>query len=135
MLAYAKFGVVLFGLLLLVGLVHARARDGRTLAAAGWDHAVMAGAAATGLLLVSHRLGLVAVAAAVVMAVARVYVAAHYPWDVLAVLLLGAGAAGLWLLLRVPLISWSTWLRRQPGLHALFSPQGSARWRIRIDDN
>lgn len=86
------------------------------------DHAVMAGAAATGLLLVSRRLGMVAVAAAIVMAFARVYVAAHYPWDVLAGLLLGAGVAGFgWLLLRIPLISLASWLRRQPGLRTLFT--------------
>lgn len=167
-LAYAKYGVVLFGLLLLAGLFYARSRDSRTLAAAAWagvatlvavavnqpmghlfhearpyvthphifllasrspdysfpsDHAVMAGAAATGLFFVSRRLGLLAVAAAVLMAFSRVYIAAHYPRDVLAGLLLGAGVAGLgWLLLRVPLISLTSWLRRQAGLRALFAP-------------
>lgn len=166
-LAYAKYGVVLFGLLLLVGLLYARARDSRTLAAAAWvgiatllalavnqpithlfhearpyvthphillltsrspdysfpsDHAVMAGAVASGLLLVSRRLGMVAVAAAVVMAFSRVYVAAHYPWDVLVGLLLGAGITGFgWLSLRVSLISLTSWLRRQPGLRTLFT--------------
>ncbi|MBC7596969.1 MAG: phosphatase PAP2 family protein [Kineosporiaceae bacterium] len=166
-LAYAKYGVVLFGLLLLVGLLYARARDSRTLAAAAWvgiatllalavnqpithlfhearpyithphillltsrspdysfpsDHAVMAGAVASGLLLVSRRLGMVAVAAAVVMAFSRVYVAAHYPWDVLVGLLLGAGIAGFgWLSLRVSLISLTSWLRRRPGLRTLFT--------------
>lgn len=53
------------------------------------DHATMAGAVAVGLLLVSRRLGLLAVIAAVAMAGARVYIAAHYPSDVLAGLLLG----------------------------------------------
>ena len=53
------------------------------------DHATMAGAAAVGLLLVSRRLGVIAAAAAVVMAGARVYIGAHYPGDVLAGLLLG----------------------------------------------
>lgn len=47
------------------------------------DHAVMAGAAAAGLWLVSRRLGLMATAAAVLMAAARVYVGAHWPGDVL----------------------------------------------------
>lgn len=53
------------------------------------DHATMAGAAAVGLLLVSWRLGAIAALAAVAMAGARVYIAAHYPSDVLAGLLLG----------------------------------------------
>ena len=53
------------------------------------DHATMAGAAAVGLLLVSWRLGTIAAFAAVAMAGARVYIAAHYPSDVLAGLLLG----------------------------------------------
>lgn len=54
------------------------------------DHAVMAGAAAAGLWLVSRRLGLLAIAAAVTMAAARVYVGAHWPGDVLVGLVLGA---------------------------------------------
>ena len=71
------------------------------------DHGTMAGAVAVGLLLVSVRLGLVAVAAALLMAFARVYVGAHYPIDVVAGLTLGAGTALIgWLLLRRPL----TWL-------------------------
>ena len=57
------------------------------------DHAVMAGAAAAGLWLVSRRLGLVATAAAVLMAAARVYVGAHWPGDVLVGLVLGAAVA------------------------------------------
>lgn len=59
------------------------------------DHATMAGAVALGLLLVSWRLGLVAVAAALLMAFARVYVGAHFPVDVLAGLAVGAAVAGL----------------------------------------
>jgi undecaprenyl-diphosphatase len=54
------------------------------------DHAVMAGAVATGLVLVSRRLGLAAAVVALVMAGTRVYVGAHYPWDVIAGLALGA---------------------------------------------
>lgn len=54
------------------------------------DHSVMAGAVAAGVWLVSRRLGLVALAAALLMAFARVYVGAHFPLDVVAGLLLGA---------------------------------------------
>jgi undecaprenyl-diphosphatase len=69
------------------------------------DHATMAGAVAAGLFLVNRKLGLVAALAAVLMAFARVYIAAHYPLDVGAGLLLGAVVtlAG-WALLRPVLI-------------------------------
>jgi undecaprenyl-diphosphatase len=68
------------------------------------DHATMAGAVAVGLLIVSRRLGGVAVLAAVLMAFTRVYIAAHYPADVAAGLLLGGLVAALtWLLIRRPL--------------------------------
>jgi len=88
------------------------------------DHAVMAGAVAAGLLLVSRRLGLVAAAAAVLMAFARVYIAAHYPWDVLAGLALGAAVATFgWLLLRRPLTALTGWLRSLPGVRAWFGEQ------------
>ena len=53
------------------------------------DHAVIAGAVAAGLWLVDRRLGVVASVAAVLMAFARTYTAAHYPQDVLAGLVLG----------------------------------------------
>jgi membrane-associated phospholipid phosphatase len=56
------------------------------------DHAVMAGAIAAALWLVSRRLGVVATVAAVLMAMTRVYVGAHWPGDVLAGLVLGAAA-------------------------------------------
>lgn len=68
------------------------------------DHAVMAGAVATGLLLVSKRLGVAAVVAALLMAFVRVYVGAHYPHDVIAGLGFGAGVVLLsWRLLAAPL--------------------------------
>ena len=54
------------------------------------DHAVMAGAVAAGLFLVNRRLGVVALAAALLMAVARVYIGAHWPGDVLVVPATGA---------------------------------------------
>jgi membrane-associated phospholipid phosphatase len=168
-LFYASYGVVLFAALLLAGVLLARRRSTRDLAAAGWaclatllavvlnqpvghlfaearpyaahpgllrladptrdfsfpsDHAVMAGAVAAGLLLVSRRLGMVAVAAAVLMAFARVYIAAHYPWDVLAGLALGAAVAVVgWVLLRRPLISLVGWLRSLPGVRAWFGEE------------
>jgi membrane-associated phospholipid phosphatase len=54
---------------------------------------VLAGAVAVGLVFVSRRLAVLAGAAALVMAFARVYVAAHYPGDVAVGLVLGAGVA------------------------------------------
>jgi membrane-associated phospholipid phosphatase len=67
------------------------------------DHAVMAGAVAAGLWLVDRRLGIAASIAALLTAFARVYVAAHYPHDVVAGLAFGAVVvlAGWWLLSRV----------------------------------
>jgi membrane-associated phospholipid phosphatase len=137
--AYADFGVVVFGVLLVAGWWIAR-RSGQaervaavvcagaaTLLAVGInqpivnavhearpytvhpgvlvlatrstdfsfpsDHAVMAGAAAVGLVFVSRALAVLAAVAALVMAFARVYIAAHYPFDVAVGLLLGAGVA------------------------------------------
>ncbi|SDX80791.1 undecaprenyl-diphosphatase [Modestobacter sp. DSM 44400] len=92
------------------------------------DHAVMAGAAAAGCWLVSRRLGWVATAAAVVMAFARVYIAAHYPWDVVAGLLLGAMVTLLgWWLFRGPLIAVTGWLRHRPLLRTVFPEPTSAQ--------
>lgn len=141
---FARYGIVVFALGLVVAVVYSRWHEARHTAAAVWagvgtllavavnqpignavgehrpyqayphalllvakttdfsfpsDHAVMAGAVAAGLLLVSRRLGLAAAVAACVMAATRVYVGAHYPWDVIAGLALGAAVitAG-WLL-------------------------------------
>jgi undecaprenyl-diphosphatase len=86
------------------------------------DHAVMAGAVAAGLLVATRRLGLAAAAAAGLMAGARVYIAAHYPWDVVAGLGLGATVAVLgWLVLHRPLTALTAWLRRLPGLRGVFA--------------
>ena len=85
------------------------------------DHAVMAGAATAGLWLVSRALGALATVAALVMAFARVYIAAHYPWDVAAGLASGALVALLgWVLLRRLLTVLTGWLRGRPGLRQAF---------------
>jgi membrane-associated phospholipid phosphatase len=141
--AYAKYGVLLFAVLLLGGWWYSRGTaDGRSLAAVVWggagalaalgagqlighlmdrarpyavmptvhvlidrtsdfsfpsDHATAVGAVAAGLWLANRRLGIVASLLALLMAFSRVYVGAHYPGDVLAGLLLGAGiVVGLW---------------------------------------
>jgi membrane-associated phospholipid phosphatase len=150
-LAYAKYGLVLFGVLLVAGILISRRGEALVLAKAGWaciatmlvlglnqpvghvfaearpyvthpqilrladvttdfsfpsDHAVMAGAVATGLLLVNRRLGLFAALAAALMAVTRVYIGAHYPWDVLGGLAFGAAAVLIgWAILGRPLTS------------------------------
>lgn len=59
------------------------------------DHAAAAVAIATVLVMAHRRLGLVALAAAALVCVARVYVGAHYPGDVLAGAAIGAGVAWL----------------------------------------
>ncbi|MGW4528814.1 phosphatase PAP2 family protein [Amycolatopsis sp. NPDC004378] len=67
------------------------------------DHAVMAGAVAGGLFLINRRLGALTALAAVLMAFSRVYIAAHYPQDVIAGLAVGAAVslAGFWLVRHV----------------------------------
>ncbi|MFD2765405.1 phosphatase PAP2 family protein [Micromonospora eburnea] len=75
------------------------------------DHATMAGAVAAGLLLVSWRLGLLAVAAAAVMGFARIYIGAHYPLDVLAGFAVGAVVTLLgYLVARGPIGAALGWL-------------------------
>jgi undecaprenyl-diphosphatase len=169
MVDYTTYAVVLFGVLLLAGLVLARGASDRRLAAIGWaglavplavalnppigravgearpyvshphlivlvqrtsdfsfpsDHAVMAGAVTAGLLLVSWRLGALAGALAALLAFSRVYVGAHYPWDVVVGLALGVGVTTSgWFLLRRPLTAVSHWLRRRPLVCQLFDEQ------------
>ena len=87
------------------------------------DHAVMAGAVAAGVLLVSRRvLAWLAVLAALVLAFARVYIGAHYPHDVAAGLLLGAviTLVGWWALRGVltRLVAWLAGTRLRPLLTA-----------------
>ena len=79
------------------------------------DHAVMAGAVASALMLTDRRLGWVATVLAVLMAFARVYVGAHFPLDVLAGLAVGAAVAvGGHLVVRRPLVALVTMVSRTP---------------------
>ncbi|WP_445185529.1 phosphatase PAP2 family protein [Pseudonocardia sp. Cha107L01] len=69
------------------------------------DHAVIGGAVTATLFLASRRLGYWTALAALVMAFARIYIAAAYPYDVLAGLLLGAAVSLVsFLLVRRPLV-------------------------------
>jgi membrane-associated phospholipid phosphatase len=146
--AYASFGLLLFGGLLVAGWWVARRRDDRTMAGAllapvlavvavvaqqpviTWaghprpfvvhpdalvlvarsadssfpsDHACVVGAVTAALFFVDRRLAVVSGVLALLMAFARVYVGAHWPVDVVAGLVFGAGVAttGV-LLLRTP---------------------------------
>ena len=97
------------------------------------DHATMAGAVAAGILVTTRRLlAWIAVVAALLMACSRVYVAAHYPHDMLAGLLIGATVSVVgWLLMRGVLIRVVTALhasRLRPLLSSVpLSPHRSGR--------
>ncbi|MBT2387298.1 phosphatase PAP2 family protein [Streptomyces sp. ISL-11] len=82
------------------------------------NHATLAAAAAVALLFASRRLGMIAMIAALLMAVSRVWVGAHYPHDAAAGLLVGA-------LVALPLAAA---VRRSE--HALAARLESGRLRI-----
>lgn len=88
------------------------------------DHAVMAGAVAAGVFLVHRRLGLLAGLAAVVMALSRVYIAAHYPQDVLVGLVVGAVVSLLGFGLVRRLLVWLLTLAERTPLRLLLSAVG-----------
>ena len=69
------------------------------------DHALVAGAVAVALLFANRRWGIVAGVAAGLMALARVYVGAHYPGDVVAGRVFGAVVAIAGGLLLVPVLN------------------------------
>jgi membrane-associated phospholipid phosphatase len=174
--AFAKYGVVLFALALVVGAVYYGRGSSRALAAAVWagiatlvavavnqpignafgehrpyaahphalllisptsdfsfpsDHAVMAGAVAAGVWIVSRRLGAVVAVLAVLMAAARVYVGAHYPGDVVVGLALGAmvSCVGWWVL--GDLLTRTAESLRESRLRPILVATGSARPRPR----
>lgn len=158
--AFARYGILLFGLALALAVIRSRRLQPTKMAAALWagagsllalglnqplgqlfhasrpyarypdalllvpattdfslpsDHAVVAGAVAAGLWIAWRRLGRLAVVAAVVMAVDRVYVGAHYPADVLAGLVFGSVFVGLsWLVVRRPAAALVIQLRSSP---------------------
>ena len=85
------------------------------------DHAVMAGAVTAGLFLVHRRLAAIAGVAAILMAFSRVYIAAHYPGDVLAGLALGAAVILLGFLLVHRLLEWLVRLAQRSALRPVFT--------------
>ncbi|MBV9099350.1 MAG: phosphatase PAP2 family protein [Frankiaceae bacterium] len=86
------------------------------------DHATMAGAVAAGLLLLTWRLGLLAVLAALLMCFARVYVGVHFPGDVLAGLGVGAVTVVIGYFLLVPLLTKAVvWLEQRTPLRPLLT--------------
>ena len=87
------------------------------------DHATMAGDVATALVIADRRLGVATWTAAALMAFSRVYIAAHYPWDVVAGLALGSLlAAACWYCARPLLVATTRTLRDLPGIRAAFHP-------------
>ncbi|HQR25973.1 MAG TPA: phosphatase PAP2 family protein [Nocardioides sp.] len=92
------------------------------------DHAVMAGAVAVGILVVHRLLGILAAALAVLMAVTRVYVGAHFPLDVTVGLAVGALVALASYLLARPLaLRLVELLARTPARVLLTTASGGSR--------
>jgi membrane-associated phospholipid phosphatase len=93
------------------------------------NHAVVAASAAVALLIVHRRLGVVAVVLTVAIGLSRVYIGAHYPHDVLAGFVLGAGVAVAGLFVRPGLAelvdrhrhSGPEWLLGPPTRHPVAS--------------
>lgn len=85
------------------------------------DHAVTGGAVAAGLFLVDSRLGLLATLAAVLMAFSRVYIAAHYPQDVLAGPVLGAAVSLAGYLVVRRILAWLLTLAERTPLRPLLT--------------
>lgn len=69
------------------------------------DHAMIGGALLVGIFLVSRRLGLAALVAALLLAFSRVYAGVHYPSDVGAGLVIGAAIDAALVLLLRPLVT------------------------------
>lgn len=79
------------------------------------DHSTMAGAITAGLFLVNPLLGIVSLAFALLLAFSRVYISAHYPYDVAAGLILGAAIVFIgYFIVRKPLIYLLTKLVNTP---------------------
>jgi len=85
------------------------------------DHATMAGAVTAGLFLVNPVIGVVSLGLSLILAFSRVYIAAHYPFDVLAGLAFGALIVLIgYVVLRKPLLFLLTKLAATP-LRPLFT--------------
>ena len=79
------------------------------------DHATMAGAVTAGLFLVNPLLGGTSLIFALLLAFSRVYIGAHYPYDVLAGLALGAAVVFIgYFIVRKPLVFLLTKLINTP---------------------